>query len=262
MKLSCSSWSFHRTFEKGNINQLEWIEKCAKDLMLDGIELLDGHFPSTERAYLHNLKKFTTDLGLTIACVSVSNNFGKDTEEKRKKEVKKVKQWVDIAYYLGAPVLRIFSGWPEGEKSQLWPEMINCLKESVEYAKEAGIVSGLENHNHHAFTTSVDDLLRILKEVDSEWLKVTLDTGDYIVETGKLNGYPAVERVVSLAVFVHAKLYELDQKGEDHKQDYDKIFEIFNKAHYRGFISVEYEGEEDELLAVPRGVKFLKRYIK
>ncbi len=77
MKLSCSSWSFHRTFEQGKINQLEWIEKCAKDLMLDGIELLDEHFRSTEKAYLRDLNKFTTDLGLTIACVSVSNNFRK-----------------------------------------------------------------------------------------------------------------------------------------------------------------------------------------
>jgi len=59
------------------MNQFEWIEKCAKDLMLDGIELLDEHFPSTEKAYLGDLKKFTTDLGLTIACVSVSNNFRK-----------------------------------------------------------------------------------------------------------------------------------------------------------------------------------------
>ena len=56
-------------------------------------------------------------------------------------------------------------------------------------------------------------------------------------------------------------LNEFDQKGADYKQDYDKIFEIFNRAHYRGFISVEYEGKEDELLAVPRGVKFLKKYI-
>ncbi len=41
----------------------------------------------------------------------------------------------------------------------------------------------------------------------------------------------------------------------------DGLFEIFNRAHYRGFISVEYEGKEDELLAVPGGVKFLKKYI-
>jgi len=176
--------------------------------------------------------------------------------------MEKVKQWVDIAYFFGAPILRIFAGWPEGEKSQLWPEMINCLKESVEYAKEAGIVLGLENHNHNGFTTSVNDLFRILKEVDSEWLKVTLDTGDYLVRTGKLNGYAAIEQVANLAVFVHAKLYELDQDGADCKQDHDKIFRILNGVHYRGFVSVEYEGEEDELFAVPRGVKFLKKYIK
>jgi sugar phosphate isomerase/epimerase len=39
------------------------------------------------------------------------------------------------------------------------------------------------------------------------------------------------------------------------------ILEILNRAHYRGFISVGYEDKEDELLAVPRGVKFLKKHI-
>lgn len=230
--------------------------------MLDGIELLDIHFPSTKKEYLQGVKKLATDLGLTIACTSVSNNFGKETERERKKEVEKVKQWIDISCYLGAPILRIFAGWPEGERDQLWPKMINYLKESVEYAKEVGLVLGLENHNHHGFTKSVEDLLQILKEVGSEWLKVTLDTGDYIVDTGKINGYPAIEKVVKLAVFVHAKFYELDQRGADRKQDYGKIFDILNRAHYRGFISVEYEGEEDELLAIPRGVEFLKNYVR
>lgn len=261
MKLSCSSWSFHRTFEEDKVDQLEWIEKCGRELMLDGLELLDVHFPSTRKEYLRELKKRTTDLGLTIACMSVSNNFGKEKEEDRKKEAEKVKKWIDIGYYLGAPVLRIFAGWPETDKNELWPRMIHYLKESAKYAQEAGIVLGLENHNHKGFTRSVEDLLQILKEVRSEWLKVTLDTGDYIVDTGEINGYAAVEKVARLAVFVHAKLYELDEEGKDCKQDYGKIFDILTRTEYRGFISVEYEGEEEELRAVPRGVEFLRNYI-
>jgi len=65
------------------------VEKCAKDLVLDGVELFDEHFPSTERAYLRNLKKFTTDLGLTIACVDVRTTLGKTQKKKEKKKWKR-----------------------------------------------------------------------------------------------------------------------------------------------------------------------------
>ncbi len=62
MKISCSSWSFHRTIETGKLDQLAWIEKCAQELELDGVELLDVHFPGIAKDYLQKLKKRIIDL--------------------------------------------------------------------------------------------------------------------------------------------------------------------------------------------------------
>jgi len=112
MKLGCSSWSFHRLFEEGKIDQRRWIEKCADELLLDGIELLDFHFPSTNDTEIKRIKKLIVNKGLTISCISVSNNFGAPTERARQKEVEKVKKWIQIAQKYGASILRIFAGWP------------------------------------------------------------------------------------------------------------------------------------------------------
>ena len=49
MKISCSSWSYHRTFDAEKLSQISWIDLCAKKLKLDGVELLSNHFPSVEK---------------------------------------------------------------------------------------------------------------------------------------------------------------------------------------------------------------------
>ena len=71
MKISCSSWSYHRPLKGGELTQLDWVEKCASELEVDGLELGAGLFPSTDKEYLKKLKKIITEKGLTIASVSV-----------------------------------------------------------------------------------------------------------------------------------------------------------------------------------------------
>jgi len=268
MKIACSSWSFHRSFEEGRINQKNWIKKCADELGLDGVELLDIHFPSTTDAYIKEIKKFMIDKGLTISCVSVSNNFGEPRERERRREVKKVKKWTEITYKFGSPVLRVFAGWPgltlenktwqKGvDKEKLWPKMIECMKESVKYAEDVGVVLGVENHNSNGFVATTDDVFRIKKEVGSDWLMLVLDIGGTLSRPD----YAMIEKTIELAPHVHAKFLEIDEEGRDRILDYKKIFGILNRAKYKGCLSIEYAGKEDEFSAVPRVVKFLNEWL-
>lgn len=269
MKLGCSSWSFHRLFEEGKINQKRWIEKCADEFLLDGIELLDFHFPSVNDADIKEIKKLIVNKGLAVSCISVSNNFGAPTEKARQKEVKKVKKWIEIAQKYGAPTLRIFAGWPglapwesnssepaKVDRGKLWPEMINCIKECAKCAEDIGIILAVENHNHKGFVKTADEVLRIMKEVNSDWVKLNLDTGGY------QDGYSAIEKTADISVHIHAKFYDVDEEGSDQILDYNRIFSILNEKKYKGFISIEYEGKEEEKLAIPRIVKFLRRFVK
>ena len=129
--------------------------------------------------------------------------------------------------------------------------MINSLTQIVDYAEEIGIVLGLENHNHKGFTKAGDDILKIIEQVNSKWLRFLLDTGNFV------DGLPSIEKTAHLAVHVHARLANLDKGGEE-----KEILDILNRVKYRGFLSIEYEGEEDELSAVPRRVKFLKDILR
>ena len=258
MKLGCISWSVHRAFEEGRIDQIAWIKKCANEYELDGVELLENYFPCTDKQYLKDLKKLTIDLGLTIYGVAMSSDFSMDSREERSNQVEKVKNWLEISCYLGAPVLRIFSGIHRGtEKGKVLPNITHCMKKVAEYAEEAGIVLGLENHGETA-----DDILTILGEVNSVWLKHLLDTGNYGWITGDYEHmYPSIEKTIPKAVLIHLRLIELDREGNEQKFDNDRVFKIIRKSNYRGFVSIEYEGEEDGLGVLPRGILRVKRYM-
>ena len=227
MKLAMSSWSYHAALKRGAVHHDGWLKVCA-EIGLDGVELLDVHMPPPEPAALAAIQSFLADQGLEVACVSVSNDFGLPTDELRDKSEAKVRKWLDVAAAMEAPVLRVFAGWPyigksgrsyEELKTELWGEMIERLRRCAEATEGTGVVLGLENHNHGGFTATVDDLLRILDEVGHPALKVTLDTGDYIVDTAEVNGYAAVERAAPHAAHVHAKLYAPDAQGIEPTMD-------------------------------------------
>ena len=264
MKLGCSTWSFHRAFENNKLNLEKWLYMCADELMLDGVELLDFHL-SEPGIDFKKIKNLIVSKGLSISSISISNNFGYISDDKLKEEVKKVKKWIDITSLFGASILRVFAGWEDlapwdadfckmrADRNLIWPRMIKCIEECVEYADHAGIVLAVENHNHRGLIHTAEDSKKIISEINSPWFKLNLDTAGYTEDI-----YDAIEDTLDLAVQVHIKILEPADDEIDKKLNYNKIFDILNKSNYRGFLSIEYEGEEDELIAVPRLVKLIK----
>ncbi|MFH1540225.1 MAG: TIM barrel protein, partial [bacterium] len=111
----------------------------------------------------------------------------------------------------------------------------------------------VENHNHGGFLQTSGDVVRLIREVDSDWLRLNLDTGNY------LDGFESIEKTLLYTVHIHAKMLNVAPDGTDTTADYPALFKLLSDVNHRGFVSVEYEGEEDEFEAVPRGVEYLRR---
>jgi sugar phosphate isomerase/epimerase len=255
MKIACICGTFNRSFDARIMNQAQFLARCATDLKVQGVELQDIHFPQTRPAYLQRIRRAAGDLNLEIIGIGVHNDFGRADPTIRQSEMVKVKQWVEVAEQLGAPLVRVFAGYPEGDRQARWPAMIEALRDVAVFAGHAGVHLGLENHNHAAFTPTAAEYLRVLDEVKSPFLVPLLDTGNFT------DGWPSVQRTLGIVKHVHAKFWKVAPDGSDEKVDYPRIIPALRAAGYDGWVSFEYEAEEPEATGIPRALAYLKRML-
>jgi len=190
MKICCSSRSYARALQSGDLTQLEWIDGCA-GLALDGVDLAAAHFPRLDSDYLAQVRKLCADRGLTVAAVCVDDPIGGDADVDA--SAKSIAAWIARADELGAPLLRLASGSAAGASAGIaWRELIRGLKTIAAEAKAANVTLALEQREGSLVATPLD-CKRALKECDSAWLRVAR------VLAGGDDGSPYDEAVLAIA---------------------------------------------------------------
>jgi sugar phosphate isomerase/epimerase len=272
MRLCCLSLSFKPEFTAGQLDDLRFIDLCGQ-LELDGVDFNLSSLRTLDRDHLKKVKKACLERGLSIACLGVSNDFGRPAEEQEAVQ-QRVHQGIETALFLGAPVVRLFAGSVGAGQTRdtVWKRAVEGLRRAAEEAEKAGVVIGLQNHNHGNIASSGEDIARLLQEVNHPWCKHILDTGQYLGSPGasgaqpedarRYDVYRSIARTAPLAVLVRAKLYRI-KSGKEEWLDYDRILKILRDVQYNGFVSLVYEGwkDMDALHAVPSGAKFLRGYL-
>jgi len=232
------------------MDQMSWLENCARRFRLDGVELLDSHFPSADDEYLLRVKKACCDLGLSIYGLAVSNNFTCADEDRGNQE-EAARRWIDAAAVLGAPAIRVFAGMASGLSADgMLGKCVASLAASAAAAAERGITLGLENHGG----LSADQAVRLMDDVGSPHLRMVLDTGNFPDDA-----LGSIEKTASRAVYVHAKTYAFDGAGNETRLPYERIIEILEASGFNGYLSIEFEGDGDEIAEVGKSVDLLRR---
>jgi sugar phosphate isomerase/epimerase len=272
MRLCCLSLSFKPEFAAKQMDDLKFIDLCSM-LDLDGVDFNLSSLASLEKDHLKKIKKTCLERGLSIACLGVSNDFGRAAEDQDAVH-KQVREGIDTAQFLGAPVVRLFAGYVRTghTKDAVWKRTVEGLKRAAAYGEKAGVMVALQNHNHTNIAGTGEDVARLLKDVDHPWCAHILDTGQYLGSPGasgaqagddrKHDVYKSIEKTAPLAVFVRAKLYRI-RSGKEEWLNYERIFKILRSVKYRGFVCLVYEGwkDLDAMHAVPKGVKFLRSHL-
>lgn len=242
-KFSLAAYSYRKLLN-GNPPELtlaDFINDCAA-LGLEGTELTSYYFPKTiTHEYLRDLKRQAFRLGLDISGTAVGNDFGHPDGTLRQKQIEMVKQWIDYAEILSAPVIRVFAGHKKADISaeQTHKLVVAGLQEVCEYAGKHGIHLALENHGGP--TATVDGLMSIVRDVDSPWFGVNLDTGNF----HSADIYGDLARVAPYALNVQVKVVMADAAGSRQPADYARIANILRQSNYRGYVVLEYEEAGD-----------------
>ncbi|HTU82025.1 MAG TPA: TIM barrel protein [Candidatus Acidoferrales bacterium] len=159
MKLACASSALHRSIDRGDLTQLEFLDLCAQDLACDGVVLDVAHFPRTDDDYLAQIKKMATDRGLNIAALSDGAFF--ESADAAMVEV------LRRALALGAPLVAAPLG---RETSRSWTDQLERLTAATALAKTANVTLAVRNAPG-TFAASTHDCKRVAKETDSAWLR-------------------------------------------------------------------------------------------
>jgi sugar phosphate isomerase/epimerase len=255
IQLSCSSESYAPALAAGTLTLEGWLERCAGELGLQAVEIEDGHLGPPVPERLDAVRAAADRHGLTIVNVALMNNFGLADEARRRAEADRTVEWMAGARRLGSRFLRTFAGWPEGSRDARWPAMVETLRTVCDRAERAGVHLVLENHNHGGFVQRADDTLALFDLVPSPALSLLLDTGNYV------DGLASIRRTAHLARHVHAKLRQVGPDGRDALVDHEAVLAELRRVGYRGYLSVEYEGQEPGETAVPRGLAYLRRLL-
>jgi hypothetical protein len=249
MKLCCSSHSYSRLLSSDHLTQLEWVDLCANELMLDGVEFVRSHFPRLDSEYVAQLKKLCIDRCLSVASLHHDTPFDpSDTDQ----HVAKITDSLEVAGGLGAPLLRVSVRASNGSPVISWRELVRGLKAACIQAKHYNIALAFEPHPQ-SLVASPADAKRVMKECDSAWLRLAPPAAG-------LSGPLRNEWAAALgdAVLVVAPMSRLDTFGADEAVDYIAALTLLWQQHYRGFLSLEYSGNEDEREANARAVGWLR----
>lgn len=269
--IAVSTYSYWR-FKDGLKMPIETCIDEAARMGFDGVDILLMQMENTDNAYLQTLKRRALVNGLDLCCMSTHQTFVSPDEGQRQKNVDLTLGQIELAYKLGIPIIRVNTGrWgttgsfddlmakrgiepplPGYTEEDGFKWVIGCIEKLLPKAQECGVILGLENHWGMARTP--EGLLRIVNSINSPWLQVLLDTGNFLDDP-----YDKLEKCAPQTVFMQAKTYYGGGLWYTLDLDYDRIARIMRKLNYRGYVSLEFEGNEDYKIAIPKSLAVLRK---
>ncbi len=282
MKTSVSSYSFGGYLSDDKLGYMGIIEK-AKELGFDGIEFTDAGFVCNPDNAL-KIKEKCAEVGIAVVAIAMGANFLADDVNAQVKEVCSV---IDIAEIMGAPIVRhdVAYGFPAEVKVGIGYDcaidrMLAPIREVTEYAAAKGIRTCTENHGY--FSQDACRVEKLINAVNHPNFGALVDIGNFMCADE--DPTVSVGIMAPYAIHAHAKDFHLKsgmdvQPGEGWFQTragnyirgavighgdakaYQSI-QTLKRAGYDGFISIEFEGMEDNLTGLRVGLANLKRFIE
>lgn len=269
-RIAISTYSFWQ-FKHENLRNVERCIDLASEFGFDAVEILHRQMQDESPAYLQKLKRRAFEAGISLCGFSTHQGFLSPDEAKRQKNIDHTIHCIELAYAMGIPTMRVNTGtWGtskdfddlmahrgiepplEGYTEQNGFDWVIAAYEKIlPTAEKCGVTLGLENH--WGLGRTPEGVLKIIDAIKSPWLQATLDTGNFLEDP-----YDRLELMAPKAVYVQAKTYYGGGLWYTLDLDYSRIAALLKKHFYRGFVSLEFEGKQDPMTAIPESLAMLR----
>lgn len=244
LKTSLNAYSFNAPLTDGSMTISDMLDFCAAN-GFEGVDITGYYFKGYPNVppdeYLFQIKRKAARLGVEISGTGVRNDFTIADKTKREQEIVLVKNWIEVAAKIGAPVIRIFAGNQKNEgiaRELVTDWMLKDIQNCVDYGKKHGVIIGLQNHND--FIQTADQVIKIIEAINSEWLGLILDTGSYRV----YDPYEEISKSIEYTVNWQIK-ENVFINGAEVETDMEKLMKIIKSSGYRGYLPIETLGAGD-----------------
>ena len=265
-RFGVSTYSFWQ-FKNADLRSVETCIDLAAEWGFDGVEILEMQMENTDNGTLQKLKQRAFVNGIDLCGFSTHQGWVSPDAAVRKKNTEKTINSIELAYKLGIPTMRVNTGrWGTSKNfdalmanrgieptlegytdEQGYEWVIQGLTDCLPVAEKCGVTLGLENH--WGLGRTAEGVMKIVRAIDSPWLKTTLDTGNFLEDP-----YDRLEVIADDAVLVQAKTYYGGGMWYTLELDYPRIARLLRKHNYNGYVSLEFEGKESPKTAIPKSL--------
>jgi hypothetical protein len=181
VRIAVSSSTFRRPLGAGELTQLEWVERCASGLGVDGVLADVTDFPRRDGEYVAQLRKVAIDLGLVPfgldAAGLLESGAGAAGEDA-----------LTLARGFGAAVIRTTLPAPGEVPPATFVEAVASAK-ALSRAAKAANVTLIVAVAPGTIGAALAGVKHLVKDVDSAWLRPCPTA--LLDEVGPKDRYPA-----------------------------------------------------------------------
>ncbi len=265
-KISLNLYSFNvnlNAFVKGRttappldpMKALDWAHQAGFDAVFIPFYYVPGYsntgmptLPTAQiSAYVQQLKARAAADGLAITGTGIFNDFASPDPSAVALDVQRMEFWLNEAQLLGAPLMRVFSGFVPADLSTAggWSavaqnRIVPALKTVTAYAANLGITMGLQNHGD--MTATAAQTIQIMNWVGSPDLKLIDDSGyfqDFQAANG--DGYPwyqDIDACLPYSADIDVKLKPADENTTT-LMNFNELLSGVRESPYHGYIDLE-----------------------
>jgi L-ribulose-5-phosphate 3-epimerase len=244
-QLSLSERSLTRRIMSGELDHLDFARVASREFDIKAVDYASRFFKERvdDESYLTDMNKRAADQGVRRILLLVDDEgpLAAKNNKTRAEAVRNHRRWIDAALALGCRGICVQVHGEDSPKEQT-PRAVETLSQLAEYGTKQKINVLVANDAGAAANPAW--LLEVIKQVDSSRCAAFPLFNGF----GGRDPYEGMAQLMSTAKGVCATARDFNGEGNETNTDFPRMVKIVLESGYRGYVSLEYQGEDlDEL---------------
>ena len=249
MKVGCMLMSDPRDAE-GNVVDWQDFLAQAKGWGLQGVDIFPRYLEKAGTT-VDAAVEVIRDLGLEVAVYCVPTDLVSADPAVRAESLDRVRVYANKAVELGVGHMFSHGGQHNNSGEEALARYIDGLQKACDICAQRDLLFSIENAGSLCHTG--DELARCIEAVDRPNMRVTLDTGNFVI--ARDDPHEATRRLAPKVAHVHLKNLVDDPAREgmpfrycpprEGKVDYPRVIEMLKAVDYDAYVSFEPSGFPD-----------------